>query len=227
MSAPPFDAVVFDCDGTLVDSERLSRAAMTEVLAEDGYTVTDDDYAAVVGRAWPHTRAYLADRVGYDEAQLEAYLHRARAAFRRRLPDLEVHADAVATLDELADRGVPVGVCTSSGREHLDLILGRPELRGRFGARVAREDTDEHKPLPAPYLLAAERLGVAPGRCVVVEDTPTGIASARAAGMAVVAVDRGYGLDLAEADRIVESVTPNALSTASRARSARHGDAGR
>ena len=214
MSAPPFDAVVFDCDGTLVDSERLSRAAMTEVLGEDGYRVTEVDHAAVVGRAWPHTRAYLAHRVGYDEAQLDAYLHRVRAAFRRRLPELLVHADAVATLDELVDRGVPVGVCTSSGREHLAHILDRPELRGRFGARVAREDTDEHKPLPAPYLLAAERLGVDPGRCVVIEDTPVGIASGRAAGMRVVAVDRGYGLGLGEADTVVETVSLGALITA-------------
>ena len=214
MSALPFDAVVFDCDGTLVDSERLSRAAMTEVLGEDGYTVTDADYAAVVGRAWPHTRAYLADRVGYDEAQLDAYLRRARAAFRRRLPELVAHDDAVATLDALVGRGVPVGVCTSSGREHLAQILDRPELRGKFGACVAREDTDEHKPLPAPYLLVAERLGVDPGRCVVIEDTPTGIASARAAGMAVVAVDRGYDLDLSEADVVVETVTLDGLVAA-------------
>lgn len=216
MTDLPFDAVVFDCDGTLVDSERLSHAAMTEVLAEDGHTVTDADYAAVVGRAWPHTRAYLAERFGYGDEQVDAYLHRARRAFRARLWDLVVHDDAVQVLDELRARGVPVGVCTSSGREHLELVLDRPELRGRFGACVAREDTDEHKPLPAPYLLAAERLGVAPGRCVVIEDTPTGIASGRAAGMAVVAVDRGYGLDLSEADTIVEALDIETLVNVTR-----------
>lgn len=213
-----FDAVVFDCDGTLVDSERISRAAMTEVLGEDGYTVTDEDYAAVVGRAWPHTRTYLADRVGYDHEQLEAYRDRVGRAFRSRLDEVVVHADVVETLDALRARGVPVGVCTSSGRDHLDRLLELPGLQGRFDARVAREDTDEHKPLPAPYLLATERLEVEPGRCIVVEDTPTGIASARAAGMAVVAVDRGYGLDLAEADVVVDTITLDALVEAAAGR---------
>ena len=214
MSDRPFDAVIFDCDGTLVDSERLSRAAMTEVLAEDGYTVTDEDYAAVVGRAWPQTREYLKARVGYDDAQVDAYLRRVRTAFRARLPELVVHADAVRTLGDLRSRGVPVGVCTSSGREHLAHVLDLPELTGRFDTSVAREDTDEHKPLSAPYLLAAQRLGVPAQRCVVVEDTPTGIASGRAAGMAVVAVDRGTGLDLSDGHVVVDCITHDALVAA-------------
>ena len=203
----PFAAVVFDCDGTLVDSERVSRAAMTAVLAEDGYTATEDDHAAVIGRAWPYTRAYLARTVGYDDAQLDGYRDRVRRAFVDRMHDIVVHPDVRSTLAALAPTGVPLGVCTSSGRAHLERLLELPELAGRFDARVARQDTDEHKPHPAPYLLAAERLGATPDRCVVVEDTPAGIGAAVAAGMAVVAVDRGYGLDLSEAHRVVDELS--------------------
>lgn len=207
-------AVVFDFDGTLVDSERVSRAAMTEVLAQDHYTLTDADYHAVVGRAWPHTRAYLARTVGYDAKGIESYRTRVRQAFRDRLEQVVPFPDTVATLTAVVEAGVPVAVCTSSGRAYLERLLEWRGLAGQITATVASEDTDEHKPLPAPYLLAAERLGVAPERCVAIEDTPTGIAAARAAGMRVVGVDRGLGLDVSQAHHVVDEVTPAALVAA-------------
>lgn len=204
-------AVVFDFDGTLVDSERVSRAAMTQVLAEDGYTLTDADYHAVVGRAWPHTRAYLTKTIGYDAEGIESYKQRVRRAFRSRLDEVVPFTDSTATLEALAAADVPVAVCTSSGRAYLERLLDQRGLTELFVATVAREDTDEHKPLPAPYLLAASRMGVAADRCVAVEDTPTGVAAARAAGMSVVGVDRDLGLDLSAADHIVAEVSPEAL----------------
>lgn len=203
--------VVFDFDGTLVDSERVSRAAMTQVLAEDGYTLTDADYHAIVGRAWPHTRAYLTKTIGYDDEGIESYKRRVRRAFRSRLDEVVPFEDATATLEVLAAAHVPVAVCTSSGRAYLERLLDDRGLADLFVATVAREDTDEHKPLPAPYLLAASRMGVAADRCVAVEDTPTGVAAARAAGMYVVGVDRHLGLDLSGAHRRVDQVTPAAL----------------
>jgi beta-phosphoglucomutase-like phosphatase (HAD superfamily) len=205
-------AVVFDLDGTLVDSERVSRAAMTHVLAEDGHTLTDDDYRAVVGRAWPHTRSYLVERMGYDEDGLASYRDRVGAAFRAHLDRVVVFDDVARTLDVLVGAAVPLAVCTSSGRAYLERVLRLPQLADRFATTVAREDTDDHKPRPAPYLLAAARLGVRPGACVVVEDSPAGVAAARAAGMRVVGVDRGLGLDLAGADRVVSEVSPDVLA---------------
>lgn len=210
-------AVVFDFDGTLVDSERVSRAAMTEVLAEDGYTLTDADHDAIVGRAWPQTRAYLTKTVGYDAEGIASYQHRVRRAFRARLDEVVPFADALTTLDALAAAGVPVAVCTSSGRRYLERLLDQRGLADHVTATVAREDTDEHKPRPAPYLLAAERLGVAAERCVAVEDTPTGVAAARAAGMRVVGVDRGLDLDIGAAHVVVSEVSVPALLAAARA----------
>ena len=204
-------AVVFDFDGTLVDSERVSRAAMTQVLAEDGYTLTDADYHAIVGRAWPHTRAYLTSTVGYDADGIAGYKRRVRRAFRSRLDEVVPFGDATATLEALAAADVPVAVCTSSGRAYLERLLDARGLANLFAATVAREDTDEHKPLPAPYLLAASRLGVDATRCVAVEDTPTGVAAARAAGMQVVGVDRRLGLDLSAAHHVVDEVAPGDL----------------
>lgn len=204
-------AVVFDFDGTLVDSERVSRAAMAEVLAEDGHTLTEADYRAVVGQAWPHTRAYLTQLMGYDDDGLASYRDRVSRAFGARLDEVVVFDDVAETLDALADAGVPLAVCTSSGRPYLERLLDLHGLVDRFAATVARQDTEEHKPLPAPYLLAAQRLGVDPRDCVAVEDTPAGVAAASAAGMRVVGVDRGLGLDVSAAHDVVRVVTARTL----------------
>jgi HAD superfamily hydrolase (TIGR01509 family) len=205
-------AVVFDLDGTLVDSEPVSWAAMVEVLAEDGHVATDDDLHAVLGRAWPHTRAYLADLMGYDEADLAAYRQRWQAAFMRRITEIRVFEDTADLLADVLARGLPVAVCTSSGRGHLERVLDAVGLSDVFAATVAREDTDEHKPLPAPYLLTSSRLGVAGARTVAFEDSPAGVAAARSAGMTVVGVDRGMGLDLADAHVVVDRVHAGLVS---------------
>lgn len=199
-------AVVFDFDGTLVDSEHVSHAAMAAVLAEDGHTLTEAEHQAMVGHAWPHTRAFLVELMGYDDAGIASYRERVGVAFRARIDEVVVFDDAARVLAALHAAGVPLAVCTSSGRSYLDQLLARTGIVDRFAATVAREDTDEHKPDPAPYRLAAQRLGVAPEACVVVEDTTAGIAAARAAGMRVVAVDRGLGLDLSGADRVTRAL---------------------
>lgn len=204
-------AVVLDFDGTTVDSEGVARAAMAQVLAEDGHALTDADHDAVVGRAWPHTRAYLVELMGYDDDGIAAYRRRVRDAFRTRLDEVVVFDDVATTLASLRQDGVPLAVCTSSGREYLEALLERTGLDQVFDATVAREDTSEHKPDPAPYRLAARRLGVDPAACAAVEDTPAGVEAARAAGMRVLGVDRGLGLDLRRAHRVVRSVSRSAI----------------
>lgn len=180
--------VVFDCDGTLVDTEVLTRACEEAVLADMGLELTDEHHAAMVGRAWPESSAVLRDQVGVTD--LDLYLSELRRRWVERFDEVAVFADAVDTALALAADGVPVAMCTSSGRVHVDRVLGGLDVgRVPFGAIVTREDTDEHKPRPAPYLLAAARLGADPTRCVAVEDSPTGATSALAAGMAVVVVD--------------------------------------
>lgn len=201
-------AVVFDFDGTIVDSERVVRAAMAQVLYEDGHTLRDRDWDAVVGRAWPHTRQYLMDLMGYDDVGVADYKRRAGEVFWSRVDEVTVFPDVVETMDALAHAGVPLAVCTSSGRAYLERLLEAPELVGRFDVSVAREDTTSHKPEPGPYLLAAARLDVDARACVAVEDTPAGTAAAAAAGMAVVGVDRGLGLDLTRSStRVVAKLT--------------------
>lgn len=212
-------AVVFDCDGTLLDSERVTAESMAEVLASMGHELAAGDVAAMVGHPWPHTRAYLVERFGLDDDDVAAYREgmRAHAVPRLRDPTL-VFDDVLDVIDRLQAADVPMAVCTSSGRDHLERVLDLAPLRGVFDAAVAREDTPRHKPDPLPYVTAIARLASATGRELaaarvsVVEDSWAGVAAGVAAGCWTVAVDRGADLhDLDHAHAVVRRLTVDAL----------------
>ncbi len=207
------DAVVFDCDGTLADTESISDRAWTEILGRYGYAPTADDFRTVVGHPFGQNWDHFSGRVDLGDRD------RFRAALRARFGDLfdrelELHEDALTTLRALADAGVPIAVASSSTHAHVDRVLERGGIVDAVLAVVGADDVDEHKPAPGPYLAAADALGVAPGRCVAVEDTGVGVASAMAAGMFTVAVLRDHQSpeDLAAADRVVAEVTLAALA---------------
>lgn len=194
--------VIFDCDGTLADTEPLAARAWREVLAERGVEVTDEDHAAIIGHAWPRgfehfsARADLGDRERF-RAELRAHAARIHA------DHLELFPDAVATLRHVVAAGVPVAVASSSTRSHVLRCLERGGIADLVRAVVGADDVTAHKPDPQPYQRAAAALGLDPRRCTAVEDTPTGVASAHAAGCFTVAVERGV-------------VDPDTLGTADR-----------
>jgi HAD superfamily hydrolase (TIGR01509 family) len=200
-------AVAFDCDGTLADTERLTRIVFERVLARYGYAFTVDDFGMIVGRSLQQNHADLGRRVTLPP--FEAFEEEWYALSYELLDeDLVLFDDAVGALRELIAAGVPVAVVSSSPREHVRRVLVAAELVELVPVVVASEDVVRHKPDPAPYLLAARLLGVDPGACVAVEDTPTGLAAASAAGMATMAVrraDHEVG-DLSGADVVVDEV---------------------
>jgi HAD superfamily hydrolase (TIGR01509 family) len=202
--------VVFDCDGTLVDSEPLAGEAWRLVLDPYGYTITDEDVANVVGRPYAYTHAYLAERVELPDAET-FWPQLRRELFRLLDTRLQPFPDAVAAVADLQVRGVRVGVASSSVRERLDRTLARAGLA--FDVTVAGDEVEHGKPAPDMFLLAAERLGVDPARCVVVEDSPPGVAAGRAAGMRTLGVCRVEGTEssLEQADRIVYVVSAEAI----------------
>jgi HAD superfamily hydrolase (TIGR01509 family) len=206
------EAVVFDCDGTLVDTESISDRAWTETLGTYGYHPTGADFRAVVGHPFGQNWAYFSELVDLGDQE------RFRTALRARFGELfdrelELHDDALDTLRALADAGVPIAVASSSTHAHVDRVLARGGIVDAVAAVIGADDVDEHKPLPRPYLAAADALGVAPERCVAVEDTGVGVTSATAAGMFTVAVLRAHqsAEDLAGAHRVVDAVTVAAL----------------
>ena len=182
-------AVVFDCDGTLVDSEPLSFQAWREVLKRHGYELLDEDVASVRGRSYPDAHGYFASRVSIPgpEAFWPALSGR---LFELLESDLVVFDDAVATARDLSSRGVPIAIATSSPRERLDATLRAAGITNLFDATVAGDEVERTKPAPDLFIAAAERLGVLAEECVAVEDTPSGVEAALAAGMRVVAVAR-------------------------------------
>jgi HAD superfamily hydrolase (TIGR01509 family) len=205
-------AVVFDCDGTLADTESLADQAWSETLATYGYDATDADFQAVIGHPFVQNWAYFSARVELGDQA--SFRHRLRTRFLELFDrDLELHHDAVATLRRLAEAGVPVAVASSSSHEHVDRVLARGDLTDLVRVVVGADDVPRHKPDPTPYVVAAQQLGVEPARCTAVEDTPVGVAAAVGAGMFTVAVVRSHNdLDgLAEAHRIVDEVTVEAL----------------
>jgi HAD superfamily hydrolase (TIGR01509 family) len=203
-------AVVFDCDGVLVDSETLGWVAWRAELAERGYSLTADDVKAGTGVSRADTVAYMATRLP-DACADELYRSFSERFEVLRDERLETFDDARATVTELERAGVLLGVASNSHRAHVDRCLELSGLGRHFTARAAADEVAKPKPEPDVYELAVARLGAVPERCIAVEDSPTGIASARAAGMYVVAVERGSftRAELALADLVVQQLTPD------------------
>lgn len=188
-----------------MDTERLWVAAAEAVLRDIGHPVTHEQAVALIyGRAWGDIRPELLRE--YPEAFPNAEtLERLLGAAFDRLKgstDIRIHS-SIALLKRLAATH-PVGVVSGSSRRLVGETLRLAGVEGDVRAVVATEDTPRGKPDPAPYLLAAERLGVAPGECVAFEDSRAGVRSAKAAGMRVVAIQRpgAVGQDLSEADLV-------------------------
>jgi len=209
-------AVVFDCDGTLVDSEPLSRTAWERSLAPYGYAIGDAEYAGLVGLPYPRVHAHFAGRIpalGGPDAVWAAYSERLFALIDT---SLEAFPDALETVEDLRARGVAIAVASSSMRARLDRTLASAGLDGAFAVTVAGDEVAHGKPAPDMFLAAAERLGVRPARCVAIEDSGPGLAAALAAGMTTVGVARA-GHDaaaLGDAHVVVERLSAAAVLAA-------------
>jgi HAD superfamily hydrolase (TIGR01509 family) len=199
-------AVIFDCDGTLVDSEPLSAAAWRQAVAAYGYTISEADLAACLGTPYARTHAYLSERVALPGADA-FWPEISRELYALIDARLEPFPDALEAVAELRARAVPVAVASSSPRERLDRTLAHVGLA--FGVTVAGDEVEHGKPAPDMFLLAAQRLGAAPARCIVVEDSPPGVAAGRAAGMPTLGVCRVPGTEatLAAADHVVDRLS--------------------
>ena len=183
-----YAAVVFDMDGVIADSEPVYYDAINVVLAPIGKRMTPELQRAVMGHGVAETWDVLQRELGLDgplDALVQAYdreLCRQLALVDETLPGVR---ELIAALRE---RRLPVALASSSWPGWIDALLVGTRLAGAFDALVSAKEVAHGKPAPDIYLLAAERLGVAPERCVAIEDTPTGIAAAKAAGMLAIQV---------------------------------------
>jgi beta-phosphoglucomutase-like phosphatase (HAD superfamily) len=186
-----FAAAIFDMDGLLIDSERPIMAAWIEAARALDIELSHSQYMQVVGLATSESQLILAALLGGDEA----YLH-AIDGVRRRLqlertdgtPMFPIKAGAAEFLDALRERGIRCAVASSSTRGQIQACLGSLDLLHHFSAFAGGDEVARAKPDPALYLLAAQRLGVAPADCIAFEDSENGAKAALAAGMRVVVV---------------------------------------
>jgi HAD superfamily hydrolase (TIGR01509 family) len=182
------EAVVFDLDGVIVDSEIWWDEARRDFAAARGKTWTEEHRVAVMGansRQWSQT---MRRRLGVDdEAELieRTIVDAVVARYRREgAPKIDGAVEAVRRIAA----GWPVAVASSAHPEVIEAALGATGLDGVFGVVVSSDEVERGKPEPDVYLEAARRLGIPPGRCLVVEDSYNGVRAGRAAGMTVVLV---------------------------------------
>jgi HAD superfamily hydrolase (TIGR01509 family) len=181
------DAVVFDLDGLLVDTEQLWDEVREELARQRGGRWHEHAQRDMMGMSSPEWSRYMHDVIGLEESPAEInaeVVRRMAERYRERLPLLEGANEAVA---RLAARW-PLAIASSSNRELIDLVLELAGWERFFSASVSSEEVARGKPAPDVYLEAARRLGVAPERCAAIEDSQNGIRSAKAAGMRVVAI---------------------------------------
>jgi len=181
-------AVLWDMDGTLVDTEPYWIRAEQELVAEHGGTWTHEQALQLVGNALTVSAAILRDQGGVDlpvDAIVERLLGQVVEQVREQVP---WQPGALELLGDLAEAGVPCALVTMSYTELAQEVVSRGPA-GAFVTLVTGDQVSRGKPDPEPYLLAAQRLGVDVSGCVAIEDSPTGIASARAAGIATLGVE--------------------------------------
>jgi HAD superfamily hydrolase (TIGR01509 family) len=204
------EAVVFDLDGVIIDSEHVWDEARRELAAERGGRWHERASRDMMGMSSPEWSRYMHDVIGLSEPPEEIneeVVHRLDELYRRELPLL---AGAVEAVERLAAHW-PLGLASSSNRELIDLVLELSGVAQDFRATVSSEEVARGKPAPDVYLEAARRLGVAPERCAAIEDSENGIRSAKAAGMRILAIPNPQyppaEAALSLADDLLESIS--------------------
>ena len=193
----PIELVIFDCDGVLVDSERIAVRLQVELGAELGWPLTPDDVVdRFIGRSKESICERIAERLGEATAA-----HWWEQLVRRRRDAVDAGLEPVDGLPEaLAGITLPVCVASSGSHEKMRHTLGVTGLHERFEGRIfSSSEVPRGKPAPDLFLHAARRMGVDPAACAVVEDSRPGVQAARAAGMRAF----GYAGGLTPAERLV------------------------
>lgn len=180
-------AVLWDMDGTLVDTEPYWMRAEHELVAAHGGVWTDDLAHQLVGKALKVSARTIIDSTGIDLTVMQVVTHLLDRVIEQVEEQIPWRPGAPELLAELGAHGVDNVLVTMSWRNLAEAVVGNLPDES-FGALVTGDEVANGKPHPEPYLLAAATLGVDPGECVAIEDSPTGVRSATAAGVPTIAV---------------------------------------
>jgi HAD superfamily hydrolase (TIGR01509 family) len=206
-------AVLWDLDGTLVDSEEYHWQAWRETMRAEGIPVSYDQFGATFGR---RNDSFVPEWLGPGAAERAHSVAERKEDLYRRLVlanGLEPLPGAAAWVRRLGEEGWKQAIASSAPRRNVDAMLASLRMTECFQATVAAEDVVNGKPDPEVFLTAAARLSAPPARCVVIEDAPAGLEAARRAGMRTIGVSR-HGAPL-QADIVVATLaalSPGAIS---------------
>jgi len=209
-----FQAVIFDMDGVLTDSEPLYQQGLNEVLADFGMHMSEEEHnklmGATVKATWDAIFAQHSPPASYEEcvARYDRVMVRLLSQPREPLPGVR------ETLAELKRRDIPFALASSSWPNWIDALLQSTKLQGFFDITISSTAVENGKPAPDIFLHTAERLGVEPERCIVVEDSRSGVTAGKAAGMYVIQMRAASTAlpPLSEADLVLDDMGDFPLS---------------